>query len=77
MTICLLLPWQYVCILQALLHPYFFTEPLPAHHSELPIPQKSTKKARNARHAHEYNIEVPLENSLVDPDAINPHVSKK
>ena len=23
---------------QALLHPYFFSEPLPAHHSELPIP---------------------------------------
>eukprot|EP01135_Chromosphaera_perkinsii_P004890 Nk52_evm10s303 gene=Nk52_evmTU10s303 len=25
---------------EALLHPYFFTEPLPAHQSELPIPQK-------------------------------------
>lgn len=29
----------------ALLHPYFFTTPLPAHHSELPIPQRATRRS--------------------------------
>uniref|UniRef100_S4RRG1 Cyclin-dependent kinase 20 n=1 Tax=Petromyzon marinus TaxID=7757 RepID=S4RRG1_PETMA len=31
---------------EALLHPYFFTAPLPAHHSELPIPQRGARGSR-------------------------------
>lgn len=48
----------------ALLHPYFFTEPLPAHHSELPIPQRMRK---SGHHSKEYDIDVPLEQSCIDP----------
>ncbi|XP_064632586.1 cyclin-dependent kinase 20-like [Lineus longissimus] len=61
---------------QALLHPYFFTEPLPAHHSELPIPQRS-KKMRHIQQAHDYNTDVPLEKSLIDPDLIAPFTQKE
>ncbi|XP_074646890.1 cyclin-dependent kinase 20-like [Tubulanus polymorphus] len=59
---------------EALLHPYFFTEPLPAHHSELPIPQRS-KKLRQIQQAHDFNIDVPLQDSLLDPDLISPYVN--
>ncbi|CAH1785058.1 unnamed protein product [Owenia fusiformis] len=62
---------------EALLDPYFFTEPLPAHHSELPIPQRSGRKMRRVQQAYEYNIEAPLEESLIDPDILAPHVLKK
>ncbi|XP_002741922.1 cyclin-dependent kinase 20-like [Saccoglossus kowalevskii] len=55
---------------EALLHPYFFTEPLPAHHSELPRPTRGARKRQHAQHAHEYDIDTALENSLVDPDLI-------
>ncbi|XP_013408283.1 cyclin-dependent kinase 20 [Lingula anatina] len=61
---------------EALLHPYFFMEPLPAHHSELPIPQRG-KKLRRPQHVHEYNIDTPLEESLIDPDSVTPHVNRK
>lgn len=53
---------------EALLHPYFFTEPLPAHHSELPIPARNGRKASGRgplRRA--FDIDVPLEKSLVNP----------
>ena len=60
--------------LQALLHPYFFAEPLPAHHSELPIPQRTSKKMRRVHQAHDYNVDTPLAESLLDPDLIAPHV---
>ncbi|BFZ17989.1 hypothetical protein BsWGS_21028 [Bradybaena similaris] len=50
---------------KALLHPYFFTEPLPAHHSELPIPQRTRE-----RRVHQYNLDLPLSESLVDPDLL-------
>ncbi|KAK2547019.1 Cyclin-dependent kinase 20 [Acropora cervicornis] len=52
----------------ALLHPYFFTESLPAHHSELPIPARNGRKASGRgplRRA--FDIDVPLEKSLVNP----------
>lgn len=53
---------------EALLHPYFFTEPLPAHHSELPIPARNARKTSGRgplRRA--FDIDVPLEKSLVNP----------
>lgn len=62
---------------EALLHPYFFKEPLPAHHSELPIP------ARNFRHpggrlmvGRLFDTEAPLEKSLVPPENIKPYIRK-
>lgn len=58
---------------EALLHPYFFTSPLPAHHSELPIPQRSKKNRHNLQ-GHDYNLDTPLAVSLVDPDLIAPFV---
>ncbi|XP_073228851.1 cyclin-dependent kinase 20-like isoform X2 [Porites lutea] len=56
---------------EALLHPYFFTEPLPAHHSELPIPARNGRKASGRgplRRA--FDIDVPLEKSLVNPASL-------
>ncbi|KAL3853462.1 hypothetical protein ACJMK2_016998 [Sinanodonta woodiana] len=60
----------------ALLHPYFFTEPLPAHHSELPIPQRSLRGLQRRQNAREYKLDAPLEKTLVDPDLLAPHVVK-
>ncbi|XP_030828515.1 cyclin-dependent kinase 20-like [Strongylocentrotus purpuratus] len=64
---------QRISASEALLHPYFFTEPLPAHHSELPIPQRS-RRGRRSQHAKEYDIDVPLEQTLIDPQEIAPFV---
>ncbi|XP_067683166.1 cyclin-dependent kinase 20-like [Haliotis asinina] len=59
---------------EALLHPYFFTEPLPAHHSELPIPQRTRRSGLQHKHqTHEYTMDTPLEDSLLDPELIAPH----
>ncbi|XP_061470042.1 cyclin-dependent kinase 20 isoform X1 [Rhineura floridana] len=59
---------------QALLHPYFFTPPLPAHHSELPIPQRGGKKARHGpQHQHDFHVEQPLEESVVDLELVAPY----
>ena len=54
---------------EALLHPYFFTEPLPAHHSELPIPvtHRANKKLRQTA---ELDVTAPIQASLVDPATI-------
>lgn len=41
-----------VIINQALLDPYFFNDPLPAHHLELPIPEKFSKE--------KFDIDEPL-----------------
>ncbi|XP_060076422.1 cyclin-dependent kinase 20-like [Ylistrum balloti] len=60
----------------ALLHPYFFSEPLPAHHSELPIPQRSKRGLPRRQQTHEYNIDLPLEKSLIDPEFLAPYVVK-
>lgn len=48
--------------LQALLHSYFFTPPLPAHHSELPIPSRKTPVGHST-----FDVFSPLEQSLVNP----------
>lgn len=61
---------------EALLHPYFFTEPLPAHHSELPIPQRSSRSLQRRQNTHQYNVDAPLEKTLIDPELLAPHVVK-
>ncbi|XP_032094849.1 cyclin-dependent kinase 20 isoform X3 [Thamnophis elegans] len=59
----------------ALLHPYFFTPPLPAHHSELPIPQRGGKKIRQGlQHQRDFHVEQPLEGSVVDLELVAPYV---
>nr|XP_042701717.1 cyclin-dependent kinase 20 isoform X4 [Chrysemys picta bellii] len=59
----------------ALLHPYFFTPPLPAHHSELPIPQRGGRTARQGPpHQRNFHIERPVEESVVDPEWVAPYV---
>ncbi|KAJ8257780.1 hypothetical protein GJAV_G00189610 [Gymnothorax javanicus] len=56
---------------QALLHPYFFTDPLPAHHSELPIPQRGGKRShQRLQPPYEFSVDRPLHDSLVDPGLI-------
>ena len=64
----------------ALLHPYFFSPPLPAHHSELPIPRVGGEGRRGGRGSagggpREYNVDAPIEDSLVDPKDIAPYVA--
>lgn len=61
---------------EALVHPYFFTEPLPAHHSELPIPQRFNRSLQRRQNTHQYNVEAPLDKCLVDPELLAPHVVK-
>ena len=59
---------------KALLHPYFFTDPLPAHHSELPIPQRGGKHSRQRLQPPvEFTVDLPLQESLVDPSLIQGH----
>uniref|UniRef100_A0A3Q3GBI4 Uncharacterized protein n=1 Tax=Labrus bergylta TaxID=56723 RepID=A0A3Q3GBI4_9LABR len=55
--------------LQALLHPYFFSSPLPAHHSELPIPQRCGRLPRQHLQAPatDFSLDLPLQNSVLDP----------
>ncbi|XP_022098738.1 cyclin-dependent kinase 20-like [Acanthaster planci] len=65
---------QRISAAEALLHPYFFTEPLLAHHSELPIPKHGKKVRHRGQNPKEYDIDVPLEQSLVDPDLLTPFV---
>lgn len=67
---------QRISAKEALLHPYFFTEPLPAHHSELPIPQRSRRVLPRLQQTHDYNIDIPLEKTLIDPELLAPHVVK-
>uniref|UniRef100_A0A8C3WG24 Cyclin-dependent kinase 20 n=1 Tax=Catagonus wagneri TaxID=51154 RepID=A0A8C3WG24_9CETA len=63
---------------QALLHQYFFTAPLPAHPSELPIPQRPggpTPKAHpGSPHVHDFHGDRPLEESLLNPELIRPFI---
>lgn len=68
--------YMYLFLIQALVHPYFFTEPLPAHHSELPIPQRSSHGMQRRQNTHQYNIDAPLEKSMTDPELLAPHVVK-
>uniref|UniRef100_A0A673JUP7 Cyclin-dependent kinase 20 n=1 Tax=Sinocyclocheilus rhinocerous TaxID=307959 RepID=A0A673JUP7_9TELE len=65
---------QRISARQALLHPYFFTDPLPAHHSELPIPQHGGKHSRQRMQPpYEFTVDQPLHESLVDPSLIQRH----
>ncbi|XP_072286511.1 cyclin-dependent kinase 20 isoform X2 [Pyxicephalus adspersus] len=57
---------------EALLHPYFFLEPLPAHHSELPIPQRGGR--RNRQLQREFHIEQPVSDSLLDPGLLSDYL---
>uniref|UniRef100_UPI00398F69D2 cyclin-dependent kinase 20 n=1 Tax=Pristiophorus japonicus TaxID=55135 RepID=UPI00398F69D2 len=66
---------QRISAAEALLHPYFFKEPLPAHHSELPIPQRGAMKTQQRlQHQFEFHIDQPVEESVVDPDLVAQHV---
>ncbi|XP_048475884.1 cyclin-dependent kinase 20-like [Rhincodon typus] len=62
---------QRISAAEALLHPYFFKEPLPAHHSELPIPQRAGRKT--LQHQHEFHVERPLVQSVTNPDLVSRH----
>ena len=76
MTSFLLLPLAFCP--QALLHQYFFTAPLPAHPSELPIPQRPGGPALKAPpgppHVHDFHMDRPLEESLLNPELIRPFI---
>uniref|UniRef100_UPI003AAAA085 cyclin-dependent kinase 20 isoform X2 n=1 Tax=Centroberyx gerrardi TaxID=166262 RepID=UPI003AAAA085 len=62
---------------QALLHPYFFCSPLPAHHSELPIPQRGGRPPRQRLQPPptDFSLDLPLQHSLVDPALLQGHAS--
>ncbi|XP_073908637.1 cyclin-dependent kinase 20 isoform X5 [Castor canadensis] len=69
---------QRIAASQALLHQYFFTAPLPAHPSELPIPQRPGGPAPKAHpgppHVHDFHVDRPLEESLLNPELIRPFI---
>ncbi|XP_045738072.1 cyclin-dependent kinase 20 isoform X2 [Mirounga angustirostris] len=71
-------PRQRISASQALLHQYFFTAPLPAHPSELPIPQRPGGPAPKAHpgppHVHDFHVDRPLEESLLNPELIRPFI---
>ncbi|XP_007445676.1 PREDICTED: cyclin-dependent kinase 20 isoform X2 [Lipotes vexillifer] len=71
-------PRQRIAASQALLHQYFFTAPLPAHPSELPIPQRPGGPALKAPpgppHIHDFHVDRPLEESLLNPELIRPFI---
>ncbi|XP_054642923.1 cyclin-dependent kinase 20 [Dunckerocampus dactyliophorus] len=62
---------------QALLHEYFFCSPLPAHHSELPIPQKGGGHPHPRLQAapSDFSTDLPLKNSVVNPALLWRHAS--
>uniref|UniRef100_A0A8C0CLM5 Cyclin-dependent kinase 20 n=1 Tax=Balaenoptera musculus TaxID=9771 RepID=A0A8C0CLM5_BALMU len=71
-------PRQRIAASQALLHQYFFTAPLPAHPSELPIPQRPGGPALKAPpgppHVHDLHVDRPLKESLLNPELIRPFI---
>ncbi|KAF5912905.1 hypothetical protein HPG69_007898 [Diceros bicornis minor] len=71
-------PCRRISASQALLHQYFFTAPLPAHPSELPIPQRPEGPAPKAHsgtpHVHDFHVDRPLEESLLNPELIWPFI---
>uniref|UniRef100_A0A8C2Y1A0 Cyclin-dependent kinase 20 n=1 Tax=Capra hircus TaxID=9925 RepID=A0A8C2Y1A0_CAPHI len=71
-------PQQRISASQALLHHYFFTAPLPVHPSELPIPQRPGGPAPKAHpgppHVHDFHVDRPLEESLLNPELIRPFI---
>ncbi|XP_046840777.1 cyclin-dependent kinase 20-like [Xenia sp. Carnegie-2017] len=60
---------------EALLHPYFFKEPLPAHHLELPIPTRNMRQP-SLRVGKNFDTEAPLEQSVIPPDDIKPFIRR-
>ena len=50
---------------EALLHPYFYVQPLPCHHTDLPIPKRGKKL-----HTYEYDLEKHVKDSIIDPDLL-------
>ncbi|XP_023579339.1 cyclin-dependent kinase 20 isoform X2 [Octodon degus] len=71
-------PGQRIAASQALLHQYFFTAPLPAHPSELPVPQRPGGPIPKAHpgppHIHDFHVDRPLEESLLNPELIRPFI---
>lgn len=71
-------PRQRIAASQALLHQYFFTAPLPAHPSELPIPQRPGGLAPKAHpgpsNVHDFHVDRPLEELLLNPELIRPFI---
>ncbi|XP_068830348.1 cyclin-dependent kinase 20 isoform X2 [Capricornis sumatraensis] len=71
-------PQQRISASQALLHHCFFTAPLPVHPSALPIPQRPGGPAPKAHpgppHAHDFHVDRPLEESLLNPELIRPFI---
>jgi len=64
----------------ALIHLYFFLDPLPAHHSELPIPTRQRRagtllQRRVGVDGRDFDVDAPLEQSLVDPAKLEPFAS--
>jgi len=64
----------------ALIHMYFFRDPLPAHHSELPIPTRQRRAStllqrRVGVDGRDFNVDLPLEKTLVDPKKLEPFAS--
>lgn len=55
--------------IKALLHSYFFTPPLPAHHSELPIPNRQPKRSSSSENFDVFGV---LDNSIVKPELLEP-----
>ena len=51
-----------------LYHPYFYIQPLPCHHMDLPIPMRSKKL-----HTYEFDLDKPIVDSIIDPEAIAPY----
>ncbi|KAM8862681.1 cyclin-dependent kinase 20 isoform 2-T2 [Spinachia spinachia] len=62
---------------QALLHPFFFSSPIPAHHSELPIPQRGGRLPHQRMQAppSDFSVDLPLHCSMVDPALLRGHAS--
>jgi len=58
---------------EALLHSYFFTTPLPAHHSELPIPARDILKQNRGHKPKVFDVTVPVEQLLVSKESLNPY----
>jgi len=64
----------------ALIHMYFFRDPLPAHHSELPIPTRQ-RRAGSFLHrrvgvdGYDFDVDLPLEQTLVDPKKLEPYAA--
>ncbi|CAF5033693.1 unnamed protein product [Rotaria sp. Silwood1] len=50
---------------QALLHYYFYTSPLPCHHTDLPRPAR-----RKNRHVYEFDVKPSIADSVIDHESI-------